>query len=279
MPIDTGESARDVSTFARGCRASIRELRNKLRLEDTEDNRALHAQFKERSDVRILHALNACNDAKMVCKSFQVKTSKLMETQKNKPPLAAPGSISGGGSEGVCLKREREDDHAGGSSKIARNRLNEDEKMEREAKRQASWDDFMDFASKCLARRPGARVHTSLLMLAYQAHFVNSFRQGEEISLGMLGQYLHSWDAKIGASSHGGWYNDLALSYVISCGCVDCERLRKSKVTVLRDSSKPGGLHAGQGLAPQQPTSVASATATAVSELPSGVKWATPKGF
>ena len=100
MLIDTGESARDVSTFARGCRASIRELRNKLRLEDTEDNRALHAHFKERSDVRILHALNACNDAKMVCKSFQVKTSKLIETQKNKPPLAGPGSNSGGGQRG-----------------------------------------------------------------------------------------------------------------------------------------------------------------------------------
>jgi hypothetical protein len=41
---------------------------------------------------------------------------------------------------------------------------------------------------------------------------------------------LNSWDASVGGSSHGGWYNNLALSYIIRCGCMDCERLRKSKV-------------------------------------------------
>jgi hypothetical protein len=37
-----------------------------------------------------------------------------------------------------------------------------------------------DFASKCLARRQGARVHTSLLMLAFH----ELFQEGGEICLG-----------------------------------------------------------------------------------------------
>ena len=87
-----GESARDMSTFARGCRATIRELRCKFRLEDTEQNRELQEAFKERSDRRILHALNACNDAKMVCKSYQQKVGRQMETLKKR---AYPVSYTG----------------------------------------------------------------------------------------------------------------------------------------------------------------------------------------
>ena len=52
-----------------------------------------------------------------------------------------------------------------------------------------------------------------------QAHFIKSFRQGGEISLGVLGQYLNSWDTSLGSSSHGGWY-----VYVCVCVCLRCVR-------------------------------------------------------
>ena len=104
-----GESARDMSTFARGCRATIRELRTKFRLEDTEQNRELQEAFKDRSDRRILHALNACNDAKMVCKSYQQKVGRQMETLKKKVLTAPGGGGVGGGAgretEGVAVGR------------------------------------------------------------------------------------------------------------------------------------------------------------------------------
>ncbi|EKX52072.1 hypothetical protein GUITHDRAFT_133815 [Guillardia theta CCMP2712] len=209
------EAARDAATFARGCRQAVKEIRLKIRPGDPDSFKRVQEMYQEVSDLRIVNALNACNDTRMICKTYQSKQEKQINISKkrNSNSLSDQGSCAG---NEACEEKDQEDFQK--NKKIPRNRMSEEQRNQKLAAKEASWSDFLWFANNCLAKRPGARIHTSLLMIAFQAHFAHGGRQGGEISLGVLGQFLNQWDASIGGTSHGGWYSNLSLSYIMMCG-------------------------------------------------------------